>query len=56
MTLGLSQSMICSTGNGCLTMIGWIDNILIDDETERERNEASLREDRSKKPKARIIA
>merc|ERR1712008_118186 len=26
--LGASEGMVCSTGNGCLTMIGWIDSLL----------------------------
>ena len=29
-TLGRSNEMVCSTGNGCLTMIGWIDSLLMD--------------------------
>jgi hypothetical protein len=33
--LGGSESMVCSTGNGCLTMIGWIDSLLMDNRRER---------------------
>jgi len=29
-SLGASKSLVCSTGNGCLTMIGWIDSLLKD--------------------------
>jgi len=34
--LGASDSMVCSTGNGCLTMIGWIDNLLVDERKNAE--------------------
>jgi hypothetical protein len=33
--LGRSESMVCSTGNGCVTMIGWIDSLLKNDECSR---------------------
>ena len=29
-TLGQSDQLVCTTGNGCVTMIGWIDSLLID--------------------------
>jgi hypothetical protein len=36
--LGRSDSMVCSTGNGCLTMIGWIDSLLKNDERSRDKH------------------
>ena len=38
--LGASDSMVCSTGNGCLTMIGWVDSLLMDHARDRRMNEA----------------
>lgn len=29
-TLGSSSEMVCGTGNGCLTMISWIDSLFLD--------------------------
>lgn len=49
---GASESKVCSTGNGCLTMIGWIDSLLTDGERDRR---ISIR-DNFAKPTARINA
>jgi len=52
--LGSSLSMVYGTGNGCLTMIGWIDSLL--KEGERERENAYLYSHHFNKPEARINA
>eukprot|EP00529_Nitzschia_sp_RCC80_P017733 CAMPEP_0113443108 /NCGR_PEP_ID=MMETSP0014_2-20120614/1963_1 /TAXON_ID=2857 /ORGANISM="Nitzschia sp." /LENGTH=846 /DNA_ID=CAMNT_0000334043 /DNA_START=210 /DNA_END=2750 /DNA_ORIENTATION=+ /assembly_acc=CAM_ASM_000159 len=43
-TLGRSREMVCTTGNGCLTMIGWIDSLLTD-HRHRPENQSNERYD-----------
>lgn len=53
-SLGDSQSMVCTTGNGCVTMIGWVDSMLKEGELENYETDPYLRDDSFDKPSTRI--
>ena len=56
-TLGRSNQMVCSTGNGCLTMIGWIDSLLTDHRQSKDKHRDEQMDDRYfKKTENRINA
>jgi len=55
--LGRSESMVCTTGNGCVTMLGWIDSLLIDGEQDRLLNHPfPIRREEFDRPEKRLNA